>query len=189
MKFNLVCSGFLVLMLCSCLPSQSETKPLPAAGGVVVSVKNADLNFAKGTSFSFAETASQFYQDPRLDDRNLNGILRDAIDQVMRQKGYRMVDSNGQFEIAYVVALAQSLSDVEINQRFGISPGMVDDNPDPEIYEKGSIVVDIADPAGHTSLWRSALQGYAHLELPDAVRRERLQIAMQRLFASLPAGL
>ena len=106
----------------------------------------------------------------------------------MQQKGYQLVDANGQFEIAYVVALAQSLSDVEINQRFGISPGMVDDNPDPGIYEKGSIVVDIANSAGHNSIWRSALQGYAHLELPDDVRLQRLQIAMQRLFASLPAG-
>jgi hypothetical protein len=99
-----------------------------------------------------------------------------------------VVEQGGEFEIAYVAALSRSLSDVEIDQRFGVNPGMLADSKENDTYEKGTVVVDVDDPRSQQTLWRSALQGYVMFDMPEDDRQRRVTQAIERIFTSFPAG-
>lgn len=179
MKMRFCLSLLLALVLAACSSSQPDVSSAQAPmGGVVVTVKDAGLTFPKKTTFSFSDVASQAYEDPRFDDKKIGDFLREGIASVMEQKGYKVVEDDGQYEIAYVVATSQSLSDIEVSERFGVNPGMIGQSTDPSVYDKGTIIVDIQDPGAKVSVWRSALQGYAAFETPDDVRRQRMEIFM-----------
>lgn len=188
MKMKFFLSLIMIAVLSACSSPQPESEAQAPMGGVVVTVKNTGLVFKKGTTFSFSEAYSQVYEDPRYDDKKMGELLREGIASVFEQKGYEFVESDGQYEVAYVIATSQSLSDIEVSERFGVNPGMIGQSSDPTEYDKGTIVVDVQDPGAKVSVWRSALQGYASFEMPDDARRQRMEIFMQRLFASFPAG-
>ncbi|MDH3999590.1 MAG: DUF4136 domain-containing protein [Desulfuromonadales bacterium] len=180
--------GLVLLAALYACSSAPQPKAVTASGGSVVTLKNAELTFPKGTTFSWSEAASHFYDDERIDDARIREALGQAIKSNLKERGYRVVDTDGDYEIAFVTALAGSLSDMEINKRFGVNPGMLGDSSDTNAYDKGTVIADVIDPTSGESLWRSALQAYVVFDLEEAVRKERIEKAVTRLFGSFPVA-
>mgnify|MGYP001555368684 CR=1 FL=1 len=84
-----------------------------------------------------------------------------------------------------------SLDDAELNsdaaRRSGVIPSLNFSTPDPEKFEKGTIVIEVTQAATRVVVWRSALQGFSIIDLDDADRRKRLDGMVQRMLSGLPA--
>ena len=75
----------------------------------------------------------------------------------------------------------------DINRHFGINPGLPGQKSG-QTYEKGTVIIDISDPATQKSLWRSAMQGYVEMSLTQSVRQERIKSVVAQMFRSFPKG-
>jgi hypothetical protein len=185
MRLLLLLAG-LITLTCSCSSSQPVELPTGADTNVVVTVKQPDTAFPSGSKFSWAVDAGMIYPDPRLDATNIRKLLLEAITSHLEARGYQFVDSGGDYQVSFVAALRESLSDIELSERYGINPGMVGDSLDQSAYDKATIITDIRAAADGALLWRSAMQGFALFNLDDDERKARVNNAVTQLFSSLP---
>jgi hypothetical protein len=176
----------LIILICSCSSPQPLELPTGADTNVVVTVKQPSTAFPTGSTFSWAADAGRIYPDPRLDATNVRKLLMEAITSHLEARGYRFVDNGGDYQVSFVAALRESLSDNELSERYGINPGMVGDSLDQNAYDKATIITDIRNAGDGALLWRSAMQGFAVFNLDDEERKARVNNAVSRLFSSLP---
>ncbi len=83
--------------------------------------------------------------------------------------------------IGFNVALQAPLSDQEISQEYGIASGLPTDKVRTNEYEKGTIILDVADAETRTLIWRGALQAMVSPDIPDDVRQKRIDDAVKTL--------
>jgi len=83
--------------------------------------------------------------------------------------------------IGFTLALEGPLSDQEISQNFGITPVLSRDKDKTNEYEKGTVIIGIADARSRTLIWRGALQASATSDIPEDVRRQRISKAVRIL--------
>jgi len=185
MRPFLLLSG-LIILVCSCSSSQPVALPTGADTNVVLTVKKPSTAFPTGSTFSWAADAGMIYPDPRLDATNIRKLLMAAITSHLEARGYWFADNGGDYQVSFVAALRESLSDIELSKRFGINPGMVGDSLDQNAYDKATIIIDIKSAADGILLWRSAMQGFAVFNLDDDERKTRVNNAVTQLFSSLP---
>ena len=60
-------------------------------------------------------------------------------------------------------------------------------SPEPDKFEKGTLVIDVVERKTGLSAWRSSLQGFAYLDIDQAERRQRIHSIVQRMLSGLPA--
>jgi hypothetical protein len=176
----------LIMLICSCSSSQPLELPTGADTNVVVTVKQPGTAFPTGSKFSWAADAGMIYPDPRLDATNIRKLLMEAITSHLEARGYQFVDTGENYQVSFVAALRESLSDNELSERYGINPGMVGDSLDQNAYDRATIITDIKDAANGALLWRAAMQGFAVFNLDDNERKARVNNAVTQLFSSLP---
>lgn len=187
MKLRLLLVILGLCCLVACTTQTVKTNQLQS-GGIFTAVADPGLVFPVGTLFAWAQKESRVYNDPRFDDVDLNGMLRDSIEEAIVSRGYHISDRGGAYVVSYVAALERALSDDEIDKSFGINPGLTSQNRSEQLYEKGTIIIDVADPLAKKSLWRSAMQGYVVFDLPSSVRKERVKGVVSQMFSSFPQG-
>ncbi len=83
--------------------------------------------------------------------------------------------------IGFTLALESALSDEEISQNYDIVPVLARDKDKMNRYEKGTVIIDVADAESRSLIWRGALQAFASSEVPEALRRERIDKAVKIL--------
>lgn len=180
--------GFLIFFLLCSLTACTSSSPAPPVGGTFSSVQAPGLAFPSGTAFSWAPSTSLLGKEPRLDGEALDALLRESIEAALTARDYRIVDGAAQYSVGFVAALEGALSDADIDKHFGINPGLPSTGQQGPAYEKGTIIIDVADTDAHKSLWRSAMQGYVNLDLPAGERNERIKRVVNMMFSSFPRG-
>jgi hypothetical protein len=83
--------------------------------------------------------------------------------------------------IGFALARESALTDQEISQNYGIAPGVPSNKDKMNEYEKGTIIIDVADAETRTLIWRGALQAQAGSDIPEDVRRERISKSVKIL--------
>ncbi len=83
--------------------------------------------------------------------------------------------------IGFTLALDSPLTDQEISQNYGIASGLPSDKVRTNDYEKGTVIIDVADADTRTLIWRGALQAKVSNDIPDDVRRQRISDAVNIL--------
>jgi hypothetical protein len=83
--------------------------------------------------------------------------------------------------IGFTMALESELSDQQISQNYGIAPGLSSNKDKMNNYEKGTVIIDVADAESRTLIWRGALQALVSSDIPEDVRRERINKAVKML--------
>jgi hypothetical protein len=83
--------------------------------------------------------------------------------------------------IGFTLARESALTDQEISQNYGIASGLPSDKVKINEYEKGTIIIDVADADSRTLIWRGALQAFESSDVPEEVRRERIDKAVKIL--------
>ena len=184
--------GVLALVMIACAQQQissGQGAKVQATPFSVVATGDSNFNGSQAQTFSWSSSMQELTGVPRLNEVALRDMLKDSISRNLNAKGYRYQGGQGPGDL--VVGYSVSLDDSEMNsdaaRRSGVIPSLNYSTPDPEKYEKGTIVIEVTQSANGIVAWRSALQGFSIIDLDDADRRKRLDGMVQRMLSGLPA--
>ena len=189
----LTAGGFITLLLMILLTGCTKVVERPPMDGgnpvqrsSVVTVRGEGQIPATGR-FAWAPGAERVYQDQRL-PAAMDRYFRESIIKAFQARGYHYSPdpAKAELQIGYLLALESALDSGQVRDQYGISPGLAGASPDDTQYEKGTVILDVLDPRTGRSLWRSALQAFATFDLPEPVRRQRIQQAVESMLASFP---
>ena len=188
MKKIQVCILFFIFIIFATyqLVTASEKELLTRTA--VTSVSN--IKDFKGNTYSWHKGITQYYDNPKLGDPALQGMLQKAIANSLSKKGYKFKKNSQASDmfIGYVAALESSLSSEEITKIYGINPGLPEMSSDLNKYEKGTLIIHVFDTIHGQLLWRGALQAEVQLKNDPDVRWERVQNAVNTLLRNFPGA-
>jgi len=184
--------SMLALVMIGCAQQQTssgQAATVQATPFSVVATGDSNFNASQAQTFSWSSSMQEVTGVPRLNDVALRDMLKDSISHNLNAKGYRYQGEQGPGDL--VVGYSVSLDDSEMNsdaaRRSGVIPSLNFSTPDPEKYEKGTIVIEVTQSANGIVAWRSALQGFSIIDLEDADRRKRLDGMVARMLSGLAA--
>jgi hypothetical protein len=92
--------------------------------------------------------------------------IRDEIIRYLNTKGYVYQPDPIQADvvIGFLFALEDDLADQQIQERFGLLPGINTSDVTEKRYEKGSFLLAVLDTRVKLIYWRSAMQGFVDFE-------------------------
>jgi len=149
----------------------------------IVSISNPEIRVLSSKKFTWSPRSIYVYDDERFGDFPLKETFEKDIKQILTKNGFTYVPSEEEAGIivGYVLALESALSDMDINNLYGINPGFAADKSDTDKYEKGTIVIDIIESRTNRMIWRGALQGMANFEVSGEERKKRIKTVVNRL--------
>ncbi|MGB7293405.1 MAG: DUF4136 domain-containing protein [Thermodesulfobacteriota bacterium] len=83
--------------------------------------------------------------------------------------------------IGFTLSHESALTDQEISQNYDITPDPSTNKDKLNEYQKGTVIIDVADAESRSLIWRGALQAFASSDVPEDVRRERIDKAVKIL--------
>lgn len=170
-----------IFLMFLCLNVYADEKS-PTA---IISVSNPDIKVLNSKNFSWSAKSRYVYDDERLEGFPLKKNFEDDIKSKLISSGFIFKENsqNPSLLVGYVIALESALSDLDINNLYGINPGFI--NKDIEKggknYEKGTMIIDIIEAQTNILVWRGAMQGMAEFGITDEKRKIRLKAAVDRL--------
>jgi hypothetical protein len=189
---RLLIASVLAAVLIGCSQQKSsatQAARIPATPFSVVATGDSNFDASQARTFSWSTGMQEVSGVPRLQDVPFRDMLKESITVNMNAKGYRYLGEQGTGDL--VVGYSISMNDAEMNsdaaRRSGVIPSLNFSTPDPEKFEKGTIVIEVTQSATRMVAWRSALQGFSIIELDEAERRKRLDGMVQRMLSGLPA--
>ena len=194
--FNInICSfavSVLMLVMTGCAQQQTasgQAATVQATPFSVVATGDSNFNASQAQTFSWSSSMQELTGVPRLNEVPFRDMLKDSISDNLNARGYRYQGEQGPGDlvVGYSVSLNNSSMNSDAARRSGVIPSLNFSTPDPEKYEKGTIVIEITQASNGIVAWRSALQGFSIIDLDDADRRKRLDGMVQRMLSGLPA--
>jgi hypothetical protein len=145
----------------------------------ISSVRDIPISYPQGSQFSLA---SKYVKETSLKAEQTQVIYKfyaDAIVADLNGHGFQNTDDakNSAFHVGFGIALASDLSDETINDKFGITPGL----PNNDKFKKGSFLIYIEDARTGKKVWRGAAQGFAHEDSNEAQRAQRTASIVSRV--------
>lgn len=166
----------LFVSACVTVPQQTYANKNQLA---ISSVRDIPISYSQGSLFSLAP---KYVKETSLKAEQTQVIYKlyaDAIIADLNSHGFKSTDEtkNVAFHVSFGIALASDLSDTMINDKFGITPGL----PNNEALKKGSFLVYIEDACTEKKEWRGATQGFAHQDSNEAQRTQRTESIVSRV--------
>jgi hypothetical protein len=192
----LPCLAFLALVLLISGCSQHQQKPVVnrdihvrAMPFTAVSTMDPLADVSSAVSFTWAPRMREIHSNPHEAQVLDQESLEKAISNALQKKGYEYTWRGGlaDLRVGYLVVMNGVMSGKEINDRFGIQPGLDLQAPDNVRYEKGTLVIDIVDMKTGRTAWRGALQGFADLRISKEDRQQRFDDMVMFMLARFPA--
>jgi hypothetical protein len=182
----------LVLLLSGCSqqkPVVNRGIPVRAMPFTAVSTMDPMADVSSAVSFTWAPRLREIHSNPHEAEVLDQESLEEAISNALQKKGYEYTWRAGlaDLRVGYLVVMNGVLSGKEINERFGIQPGLNLQAPNTVRYEKGTLVIDIVDMKTGRTTWRGALQGFADLRISKEDRQERFNDMVMFMLARFPA--
>lgn len=174
-------------LLTSCVTSQNM--PYEEMKVSFVTVHHSTLSIPLHASYQWSEGFSHQVSQGRLHKIDMWSLLKQSIEQEMQRKGYHKTTQakTANLNISFVAALTSSLNDQQIEQKYGLVPGLIAPKLDPRHYEKGTLIFDVVNPDTQQLAWRTAGQALASLDdIPAAERAARINVFVKKLLEFLP---
>ena len=184
--------SMLALVMFGCAQQQTSSEQatkVQATPFSVVATGDSNFNASQAQTFSWSSSMQELTGVPRLNEVALRDMLKASISDNLNARGYRYQGEQGPGDlvVGYSVSLNNSSMNSDAARRSGVIPSLNFSTPDPEKYEKGTIVIEVIQSTNGIVAWRSALQGFAIIDMDDADRRKRLDGMVQRMLSGLPA--
>ncbi|MEI6896025.1 MAG: DUF4136 domain-containing protein [Psychromonas sp.] len=133
---------------------------------VVSSAKPADV-LPAFTSFTWSEEYS--YVLSAINDhseKDIQKYIRDEIIIYLKTKGYVYQADPRQADvvIGFLFALENDFADQQIQEKFGLLPGISSQGITDIRYEKGTLLLTVLNAQLTNIYWRSAMQGFVDFE-------------------------
>jgi len=150
------------------------------------------LDFSQYSTFDWGEPDALPVSDPRLaGDPNFNDWVQGAVERNLARKGLMLAPegTDADLQVHYHAHISDRIDLSTIDQDFGFCTGE-GCQPEVEVYEAGTLVIDIVDPRTQRILWRGWAQGSVEDELdnPDAMEAT-IENAVARMLALFPRSL
>jgi hypothetical protein len=154
--------------------------------GIVMSVGcsetgNIDVSSRYGAGVKLAGLGSTFAWAPAPADppgtspaaAQFRQAFRDNVEKALVAKGFALNQAGP----------ANFLVDCRIGMREKTDSSV---NPHGEVFEEGSLVLDVLNPSSKALIWRSVAQARVLREIPHDVREKRINMAVQRMMKDFP---
>ncbi len=170
---SLIALVFTTLTLAACVQVPVEN-PSRAKQLAISSVRDLPVSYPKGSLFSLSpryvkETSLKAEQTQAIYHLYTNAIAAD-----LQQNGFvnTRALTQADFYVGFGIALTEDFSDDKINEKFGISPGL----PEQDNLKKGSFLIYIENAQTGERVWRGIAQGFADENLSPEQRKQRTEI-------------
>jgi len=169
-KASLVMASLIGLSACVQVTEEVETKSSQVA---VSSVRDLPLSYPVGSTFALSPKYLEHVSMKQQQIKDVYNIYTQAIVENLQSNGYQQaVDSKqADFLVGFGAALQADLEAENVNEKFGISPGL----PSVENMRRGSFLIFVDDALSDQRVWRGAVQGFVVEGLDNEERKGRAQ--------------
>lgn len=121
--------------------------------------------------------------------------VKQAVDQELQSRGYRLVEENPDFKLGWHGAIDQKLDVQTMDAYYGYawdpfySPyymGATVPHTYVREYEEGTLVLDVMDAASNRLVWRGTAQAELSSDASAESRQQKLQEAVDKILADFP---
>lgn len=163
---------FTTLTLAACVQVPIDP-PSRAKQLAISSVRDLPLSYPKGSLFSLSPKYVKETSLKAEQTQTIYQLYTDVIAADLQQNGFvktKML-TQANFYVGFGIALTEDFSDDKINQKFGISPGL----PEEDDLKKGSLLIYIENTQTGERVWRGIAQGFADENISLEQRKQRAE--------------
>jgi len=122
-------------------------------------------------------------------EQDIQQYIRNEIVRYLQTKGYTYQQDPIQADvvIGFLFALEDDLADQNIQDKFGLLPGISSRSVSNARYEKGTLLLAVLDTRLEQVYWRSAMQGFVDFEKDRSdVQTEHMQTVLKLMMRGFP---
>lgn len=191
-RYVLWLAAILGLSACVSQPVQDEqaVQEQKAKRLTIVSSGNPTEVLPAFTTYTWSEQHNRVLSSlPELNKQQIKADIRKDLQSVLAAKGYQFRENPKQADvkIGFLFALEDAIADKDIQERFGLLPGVVSSGVDSARYEKGSLLLAVFDNEEQSTYWRSAVQGFVDLK-PEGGEKDRMQQLLTTMLSGFPGA-
>ncbi len=190
-KYGFIAAGMflvsLTMMGCSSTKEQNLFADYPdeMTRFSIVSLAQPGLILNQGQSIGMHPNLSKSFLDNSAEDARplLNSIFAESI----KKRGLQFnpyVRAKSNYWLGYAILLHDMANDQNMVNQYGMAPGFM--NHHEMSYEKGSLVVDLVEANTRRVVLRGSVAGLVAPDMPEDLRRIRLESAIGELLSHLP---
>jgi hypothetical protein len=158
-----------LLFIATPIAGCSDSPPIEVSSRYGTGIKFTGL----GSTFAWAPAPAPDPQNPLLGNPESRQLVHDTVEKHLVAKGFQL-SSGGP---------ADFWVDYRLTKRDKTDSGV---NPHGEVFEEGSLVLDVLDPQSGKLIWRSVARARLNLATAPEVKEKRLNLAVQRLMKDFP---
>ncbi len=160
-----------VSLLAGCV-QVTEEYPMRKTQLAVSSTRDLPTTFPAGSKFALSP---KYLKEASIKPEQMQKIYKLYSDEIIADfssKGFQLAssDQKADFYVGFGVALSEDLSDAAINKKFGVTPGL----PENDDNKKGSFLIYVDDAETEQRIWRGAAQGFVQNDYTAEQRQERI---------------
>lgn len=183
-------AALLALMAVGLTACTTQEQPAAHDYGVVTS---GDFEFMKDgvTTYSWHPQSEQVYLSQKYDETLVTDMVRDAIEEQLSEKGYRLEQdgSIGDVVVGFGLAEESELNDNSIFNAVQLSTGVPFYDGKGKLAEKGSLYIVFSVPNSEMIQWRALAQSGIQPQLESGESKQRISGFVEMLFRRMPERL
>lgn len=188
-----------VLSLCltACVISNAPARKAPLQQKVSVTVQGAELPVTATTPLSWYADVKEVKAlrgdiqsvrrdaviDRLPDDGAVPMWIQTEIQRQMEAKGFLFTASPTRYQLVGAAVLGEGEASTQVQKVFHLFPALAGTGD--AAHPKGTLLLGIWDSRLERGVWRTALQTFADIQAPDAVKRQRLSDLVAEMLAKL----
>lgn len=153
-------------------------------------VTRGDFEFMKNgvTTYSWHPQSEQVYLSKKYNETVVTDMVRDAIEEQLTEKGYRLEQGGGVGDVVVGFGLAEEseLNDNSIFDAVQLSTGVPFYDGKGKLAEKGSLYIVFSVPNSQVIQWRALAQTGIQADLEASESKERISGFVEMLFRQMP---
>lgn len=143
--------------------------------------------------------APQDREDPELNNPILISRIEGAVDAALQAKGFQKVDSDADFLVGWFADVDQRTDYTTVNSYYGGygwggwygaygGMGVGTSRTTARNWEEGTLVILVADANSKQLVWHGAATAEVGREGSPEARQQKINTAVQKIFADFPPG-
>ena len=154
---------------------------------------SGDFEFMKDgvTTYSWHPQSEQVYLSQKYDETLVTDMVRDAIEEQLSEKGYRLEQdgSIGDVVVGFGLAEESELNDNSIFDAVQLSTGVPFYDGKGKLAEKGSLYIVFSVPNSEMIQWRALAQSGIQPQLESGESKQLISGFVEMLFRRMPERL
>jgi len=171
-RLNILLTFVFLTTITACVQVTQEYS-LKKSQLAISSVRDLPITYAPESKFALSPKYLKIHSQKTAKIQSVYKKYADEIISNLSKHQFKLAkaDEKVDFYVGFGLALSDDLSDEDINEKFGVSPGL---NAD-ENNIKGSFLIYIDDATTNQRVWRGAAQGFVTDESSKDERKERAE--------------